>query len=404
MRLEFGLQTKFRSTSEQNIYTISALEEWKQIVTEQMPQLSAPQASVLALWSFGMVISHSCGLTSVSSSLAMLIGVKENSVRQRIREWYYAKEDKRGKGRCEIEVSSSFVPLLRWILSWWPINEKRLALAMDATSLGQILVVLVISVVYRGCAIPVAWHVLPAIEKGSWKKPWLDLFSHFEGVIPEEWVVIVMADRGLYASWLFESIKKCKWHPFLRINSRIFFRPKDEKEFKALHRAFHQPGCTWSGAGTCFKTNSLEATLLVRWEEGYEEPWLILTDLPPNQALPCWYGLRAWIESGFKQIKSAGWQWQYTRMIDPERATRFWLAIAVATLWVLSVGGEADANIPASSFEALPRNHIARRCSRKTSFTRFLSCFHRGIMIIITALIAQRRLPLGRFIPEPWPT
>lgn len=404
MRLEFGLQTKFRSTSEQNIYTISALEEWKQTVTEHMPQLSTSQATVLALWSFGMVISHSCGLTSVSSSLATLIGVKENSVRQRIREWYYAKDDKRGEGRCEIEVSSSFVPLLLWVLSWWPINEKRLALAMDATSLGQVLVVLVISVVYRSCAIPIAWRVLPAIEKGSWKEIWLDLFSHFQGVIPDDWVVIVMADRGLYASWLFEAIQKCKWHPFLRINGRFFFRPKDGRKFKALSLAFHQPGRTWSGTGTCFKTHPIEATLLVQWEDGFEEPWLILTDLPPNQALPCWYGLRAWIESGFKHIKSAGWQWQYTRMVDPERATRFWLAIAVATLWVLSVGGEADANIPASSLEALPENHIARRRSRKTSFTRFLSCFHRGIMIIITSLIAQRKLPLGRFIPEPWPS
>jgi hypothetical protein len=140
LRLEFGLQTKFRSTSELNIYTISALEEWNQTVAKQMSQMSVPQASVLALWSFGMVISHSCGLTSVSSSLAMLMGAKENSVRQRIREWYYAKDDKRGEGRCEIEVSSSFVPLLQWVLSWWPVNEKRLALAMDATSLGQVLV------------------------------------------------------------------------------------------------------------------------------------------------------------------------------------------------------------------------------------------------------------------------
>ena len=55
---------------------------------------------------------------------------------------------------------------------------------MDATSLGQVLVVLVLSVVYRGCAIPVAWQVLPAIEKGSWKRSWLDLFSHFQGVLP----------------------------------------------------------------------------------------------------------------------------------------------------------------------------------------------------------------------------
>lgn len=332
------------------------------------------------------------------------MGMKENSVRQRIREWYYAKEDKRGAGRSEIEVSSNFVPLLQWVLSWWPANEKRLALAMDATSLGQVLVVLVISVVYRGCAIPVAWRILPAIEKGSWKQPWLDLFSHFQDVIPEDWVVIVMADRGLYARWLFEAIQKCHWHPFLRINDGIFFRPKDEKEFKALSLSFRQPGCIWQGEGSCFKTHSLEVTLLVQWQEGFETPWLILTDLPPIQTLPCWYGLRSWIESGFKHIKSAGWQWQYTRMVDPERATRFWLALAVATLWVLSVGGEADANMPASSFEALPKNHVARCRPKKTFRPRFLSCFQRGIMIILTSLIAQRHLPLGRFIPEPWPT
>ncbi len=65
-----------------------------------------------------MVISQSCGLTSVSSGLALLLGEKENSVRQRIREWYYAKEDKRGEGRCEIEVSRSF-PISRG-------NSKRL--------------------------------------------------------------------------------------------------------------------------------------------------------------------------------------------------------------------------------------------------------------------------------------
>ena len=114
--------------------------------------------------------------------------------------------------------------------------------------------------------------------------------------------------------------------------------------------------------------------------------------------------MRAWIECGFKHIKSAGWQWQYTRMVDSQRATRFWLSIAVATLWVVSVGGEADANKPASSFDALPDNHIARRRSPKPTVTRLLSCFQRGLMIIIVALIAQQTLPLGRFVPEPWPT
>jgi hypothetical protein len=380
------------------------LEEWRETIGEHLPHLSGPQVAVLALWSFGMVISRSCGLTRVSSSLALLVGAKENSMRQRLREWYYAKEDKRGAGRCEVEVSQSFVPLLRWVLSWWPANEKRLALAMDATSLGQRLVVLAISVVYRGCAIPVAWRVLSAMEKGSWKEPWLDLFSQFEAELPQDWVVIVLADRGLYAKWLWEAIRKCKWHPFLRINSRFFFRPKDGSQFSALSLAFQQPGCNWSGTGTCFKVHSIQATLLVRWEEEFAQPWLILTDLPPPQALPAWYGLRSWIEAGFKQIKSAGWQWQYTRMLDPQRATRFWLAIAVATLWVLSVGGQADANLPASSLEALPPTHIARQRTLRIASPRLLSCFHRGLLVILTSLLAHRPCPLGKFIPQPWPS
>lgn len=371
---------------------------------KQLPHLSVPQATVLALWSFGMVVSHSCGLTTVANYLASLTQEKENSLRQRLREWCYAKDDKRGQGRCEIDVRNSFVPLLRWVLAWWPPQERRLALAMDATSLGQVFVVLVLSVIYRGCAIPIAWHVLPAGKKESWKEPWLGLFAQFQGLLSKEWVVIVMADRGLYARWLFEAIQECQWHPFLRINGRNLFRPKGSSQFRALQVTFHRAGCTWAGPVTCFKNNSLEATLLVQWEAGYEEPWLVLTDLPTEQALPCWYGLRAWIEQGFKHIKSAGWQWQHTRMVDRDRAARLWLAIAVATLWVLSVGGEADATMPVCSFETLPQNHITRRRAPKKTVTRLLSCFHRGVSLIITALIAQRQLPVGRFIPEPWPS
>ena len=62
-------------------------------------------------------------------------------------------------------------PLLAWVLSWWEGNQ--LALALDATTLGQRFVVLVVSVLYRGCAIPVAWTVIPAGEKHGWRPEWL---------------------------------------------------------------------------------------------------------------------------------------------------------------------------------------------------------------------------------------
>ena len=63
-------------------------------------------------------------------------------------------------------MTTCFAPLLQSILKDWPC--PRLAVALDATSLFDRLVVLSISIVYRGTAIPVAWKVL----RGNVKHPW----------------------------------------------------------------------------------------------------------------------------------------------------------------------------------------------------------------------------------------
>ena len=285
-----------------------------------MPHLSKPQAVVLALWSFGMVMSKSCGLTSVSTFIANLLNQKENTVRQRLREWYQNDEAKKGTQRVELDVSRCFVPLVRWVLSWWASDEQRLALAIDASTLGQLFVVLAVSIVYRGCAIPVAWVLVPATAKGEWKRHWVDLFEQLQAAIPQSWTVVVLADRGLYARWLYQEIVRVGWHPFLRIKTSGTFRPQGQGRFRSLALAAPTVGSCWSGLVTCFKTNPLQCTLLARWDEPHDDPWLIITDLLPAQADALWYALRPWIECGFKQTKRSGWQWQNTRMTDPDRA------------------------------------------------------------------------------------
>jgi hypothetical protein len=335
--------------------------------------------------------------------LASHLGEKESNLRQRLREWNWDKQDKQGRQRVDWEVRKSFGPLLKWVLTQWSAEERRLVLAMDATSLKKLFVVLSISVVYRGCAIPIAWAVLREGQKGSWKGPWLSLFQGLQETIPPDWLVVVMADRGLYARWLYEAIQACGWHPFLRINLRSMYRPQGVTDFRPMSQLLPAPGSVWTGRVTCFAIHSVEGTLLACWGLHYKEPWLILTDLPPTQASAAWYGMRSWIEGSFKDLKRDGWQWQNTRMLDPARAARFWLALAVATFWVVSVGGEADANLPASSLQLLPPTHIARSTQSLASQPRRLSCFSRGLILILVALIAQRPIPFGVFIPEPWP-
>src|SRR2546422_264662 len=193
------------------------LSQWEQTVSRYLPHLSRPQAGVLALWSYGMVLAKSCGISSVVALLAPLLAKSEGTVRQRLREWCYDAADKKGERRQELEVSRCFAPLLCWILSWWTPGEHRLALAMDASTLSDRFTVLCISVVYRGCAIPVAWKVVGALEKGAWQPHWMKLLTKLADRVPQHWTVIVMSDRGLYAPWLYRKVVSLGGHAFRRI-------------------------------------------------------------------------------------------------------------------------------------------------------------------------------------------
>jgi hypothetical protein len=134
-----------------------AVYQWTEVVTTHRPHLSKPQAAVLALGSLGMGLARSGALRAVRVVLAKGLERKPNTVRQQLREFCDEAQAKRGGLRQEVQVEGCFAPVVAWELSWWEGNQ--LALAVDATTVGQRVVVLVVRVVSRGCAIPVAWTV-----------------------------------------------------------------------------------------------------------------------------------------------------------------------------------------------------------------------------------------------------
>jgi hypothetical protein len=190
-----------------------SFSKWSDTVASHFPALSKPQALGLALWSLGMIVVQSCSLSSVANLLAPLLGQSFNTMRERLRDTYREADAKSGAQRAQLDVTLCWAPWLAWILEGW--TQRHLAIALDATSLGDRFVVLAISIVYRGCAVPVAWKIVKANEKHPWKPEWLALLKQFHGLLPAQWMVIVLADRGLYAKWLFEAIVALKWHPFL---------------------------------------------------------------------------------------------------------------------------------------------------------------------------------------------
>jgi hypothetical protein len=242
--------------------------EWTTIIQAHLPHLTKPQATVLALWSLGMVLARSCALTAVSTFLAMWLGRKEPTVRQQWREFCYEATAKRGAARGALAVEPCFVPLLAWIVGQW--EGTQLALALDATTLGTRFTVLALSVVSRGCAIPVAWTVLPATATHAWRREWLRMLRQVHRAIPRSWTVLVLADRGLYARWLFRRLTRLGWHPFVRINTGGTFRPTGQVRGVPLKPLGPEPGTTWQGTGIAFKgrNRQLHCTRLACWEAG----------------------------------------------------------------------------------------------------------------------------------------
>jgi hypothetical protein len=394
------------------------LYRWVEQVVTAFPDLSRPQATVLALYSFGMILAQRSGLNSVAITLAALMQIKYHTIRSRLQEFYQPAAVKSGTDRDQLDVAACFAPLLAWVLKGWP--STRLALALDATTLGDRFTVLAIGVVYRGNAIPMAWKVLPGNVAHAWKPEWIALLQKFSGLVPPGWTVLVMTDRGLYARWLYQEIVTLGWHPLMRITHLSKFRKAGSTSSVAVTTLVAAERRRWQGRGLAFPrtpARRLECTLLACWEPGHDEAWFVLTDLPPSQAEPLWYGMRGWIEQGFRLLKSGGWQWHDTRMSDPARVERLWLVLAVATRYVLGVGGEADTASEAES-PAVETTPVAPpppgvghpRCRRRPTpkrrrtgtKQRLVSIFRQGLASLMAILASGHALPKPHWKPEPW--
>lgn len=388
-----------------------ALSAWTAELASAFSHLSRPQMKVLAEYSMGMVLAGRCGLSCVAFALSRWLGEAFDAARERLRDWYRGAADKSGRpgSRREVDVGTCFGPLLAWVLRDW--EGPDLAVALDATTLGERFVVLEVAVLYRGGAVPVAWSVLPATAKGAWKPHWIRLLRSFEALLgklpaarrPAR--VVVLADRGLYARWLFRAVVSLGWHPLLRINSyNADFRP-DGGGYVPVASLAAEPGTGYAAAGVIFRNPDKRqaCTLLARREAGYDDAWHLVTDLPPSEADAAWYGLRAWVERGFRHAKGGGFNWQDTRMTDPARAERQWLAMAVASVLLLRQGGRQEQEQEQEQ-QQQPAPTPSPAPLRRTR--RILSVFCTGMLLVRIAALTGVAVPAphARFVPEPWPT
>ena len=310
-----------------------------------LPDLSSAQRTGLAFWVVGTVLAGSACLNAVFSILASEMA-DHGRLRQRLRMWLRDRPSTQGwYSGPAVEVRSCFGPLLRWILSLWQGSE--LVLALDPTTLRDRVTCLAVSVAgalgARGCALPVAWQVVPAQEaSGSWVEAYCGLLQLLAPAIPRHMTVTALCDRGLASPRLWQAICGQGWHVYMRYQRGITFQSQAGAR-RPVTAWVTQPGQSRVEVGTALgHGRQRRCTLVAVWGADQQQPWFLLTDLPPAAVSLRLYGLRVWVEQGFRILKREGWHWHRTRRLAPRRADRHWLVMAIATLLTLAHGTRVE--------------------------------------------------------------
>ena len=124
-----------------------------------------------------------------------------------------------------------------------------------------------------------------------------------------------------------------------------------------------------------------------------------MTDLAPAAVGLVWYGLRIWVEMGFKVLKSMGWQWQRTQRTQCERVARHWLVLAVATLWTVAVGTRVEE----ATVRAICPTRLWRRPLAACRAPRQASVFAQGWSWLVRQAVRGRFWRHLWLLPEAWP-
>ena len=329
---------------------MSAPVRISQQVEAQIKQWAEPTLRITSLRRLtslvvGVLASEGCTLRRVARELEAM-GLSQAQPASTVRRLRRTLADAR------LDDGAGYGMAVQAMVDWPTSATEPVVLILDESTTPGEVHVLRLSLAYRGSCLPLAWAVWrhqERLPRGAYWQFLEGVLARAAAILPPEVPVIVLADRAYDVPGVIDRLAAMGWHWIIRVKARskLAWREADggEQPLRTLVAAhLTGPGQRLRRSGATFKKAGWRPVHLVgEWGHGYAEPLVVLTSLDPCWSVLSRYARRFWIEAAFRQDKSAGWDWEHSQVRQPQRQERLLLALAWATLLVLSLGAQQAA-------------------------------------------------------------
>jgi hypothetical protein len=216
------------------------------------------------------------------------------------------------------------------------LADHTLVLLMDGSDVGRKCVALMLSLQYRGRALPIGWLVISG-KKGHFSQDrHLQLVSAVEKLIPTGADVVFLGDGEFDGTELQQKLDGFGWKYACRTASNAILYDGEEFSFQDF---LLQPGMCLSAENVSFTRQRYGPVLVVAWwRKDQQEPIYLVSNFDLQEEVCHWYQKRFRIETFFSDQKSRGFHLHKSHLSDPSRLARLMEAACLAYLWIVYLG------------------------------------------------------------------
>lgn len=305
-------------------------------------------------------------------------GADQESLITRFRRWL--KHD-------QITLDGWFLPVAQAVLA--NLAQQPLTLVLDGSVVGRGCLALMLSVVYHGRALPLAWVVVKG-KKGHFPQAThCALLTQIQALIPADAEVTVLGDGEFDGTEFQSALRKLQWRYVCRTAPNLLMTVEGQPfTVGALAPQRGEKLAVRPAYLTAEQYGPI--SILAVWEEAYDEPLYLVTNMPDLAAALALYRKRAHVETFFSDQKSRGFHIHKSHVSDPVRLMRLLIASCLAYLWLVYLG------VCVLRDGWLKRLHRQDRCD--------LSLFRLGLRLLARCLKDDIPIPEGFLVPALLPS